>query len=228
MVAFLSISIVHHPSRSESLAAMLDELDGFDGDLHVSVDNGQGLIANARSAWAFYDPLAKWHLVLEDDLLLPRGFQRSVEAALRYAPEVAPVSFFQIAPRYTKAYDEGYCWYIDNGTNWAQALAVPTFMVDPFLAWEQREVAATHRWFCQRLYSYVQVLKMHVQMTLPCLVQHLDLPSMAGNPKKAGGTYQRTAAAFMDPAPHPEYWRVASSFTVRKNNHAKLPADQLL
>ena len=202
---------------------MLENLVG--ADVTVCADEGQGIPENYRRGWQAFDWNADWHLVMEDDLLLPRGFQQSVIGAIERAPEpLAPISFFAIAPRYRTAFNDGYSWYVDNGTNTSCALAVPKLIVEEFLAWEEVHVAPEHRWFCQRLTSFCQTFDVPVQYTLPCLVDHLGDESLTGNPKLAGGVYPRIASAFVDPAPPPEYW---DGPAFRKNNHAPKPPESL-
>jgi hypothetical protein len=202
---------------------MLGSLGGF--EVTVCSDWGQGMTENYRMGWQAFDPEADWHLVMEDDCQLPSGFQRSVVAALDHAPEWAPVSLFSIAPRYRTAYNDGFSWYVDNGTNTSVALAVPGLLVPEFLLWEAALVAPEHRWFCQRLTSFCQAQALPVQYTLPCLVEHAAPgESLAGNPTLAGGTWPRVASSFVDPAPPPEYWLGP---TIWKNNHAQKPPASL-
>jgi len=218
----VSVAVVHHPSRHDLLELMLDRID-----LNVTVceDEGQGPIENSRRAWCAYQPNSNWHLVVEDDLWLCEGFRRKLKYALEHVPDPeGAVSLFGVAGRYSDAFEAGNAWYVDNGTNWAQALLLPTETIPEFIAWEKVHVSPRHRWFCQRLTAFCQASALPVQYTLPMMVDHVGAErSLVGNPKKIGSV-ERRASCFMEQFPI-EWFDTAG--VIWRNNHKLLAPESL-
>lgn len=97
----LSISIMIHPSRKEFLPYLQERL----GDWPVAIDDGVGLIANCRNAWAMYDPTADYHCVIQDDCIICDNFLERAKAVCEKANGQA-VSFFFAQGKFYRKFKE--------------------------------------------------------------------------------------------------------------------------
>jgi hypothetical protein len=97
----MSISVMAHPARKE----FFDYLKSKLGDVPFSIDEGKGLIWNCRNAWSMYDPLADYHVVIQDDAIVCDNFMERAQDILKKAQGL-PVSFFHVSPLSYKKYRE--------------------------------------------------------------------------------------------------------------------------
>lgn len=202
----ISVAVVHKdtPERNEDLALLLERVP----TALVFTDEGEGMTATSRRAWhAGLYMNADWHVVMEDDVLPCDDFPSMAHAAIEWVPpEAIAVSMFGISSRLLRAWNADASWILDNGINWAQALAVEVSMLRGLLAWEAAYVRPEYPYWCQRVSLWAQALEAPIAVAIPSLVQHRGAGrSLIGNPPRAGGRHERLSPVFADDLP-PRPW----------------------
>lgn len=127
----LSISVMGHPKRSEFFPYLKDRL----GDVPFSIDEGKGLIWNCQNAWSMYDPLADYHVVIQDDAIVCDNFRERAVEVLKKANGL-PVSFFHVSPlsyRKYKQQREETGGIIQPGLSGGVALCLPVKLIPEML-----------------------------------------------------------------------------------------------
>lgn len=193
----LSYSIMTVPEREDLIGPLLSALDV---EPHAIIEDrdGDGLWPTARRAWESHNPLATHHLVLQDDVVpvphLIVGCEQMLDCSP--GPDKSVVSLFGIKKVLKDAYAEGYSFLCGTGISWAQGLILPTPVIGEFLAWCDEFVRPDYKWDDARLSLFCLNMGYPVYTTIPCLLEHLDVPSTVGNPRLAGGQHERRAAVF--------------------------------
>ncbi len=169
----ISVAIVAHPSRDWMVEELVDGLDTGNRKLTVCRDDYlEGIWQNSRRAWLAYDPDATHHLVLEDDVLPSRDVLAGIEFSLAHLKErdQCIVRFFSDNP-YLKTYALGS--FIELDTLTAQALVLPTGLIDSFMDWTVVNTA-DNVWLADaRLSLWAHDCRIPVYHTIPSLFEHL-------------------------------------------------------
>ena len=75
----LSISVMAHPSREKYFGYLKERL----GDIPFAIDTeSKGVWENCKRAWKLYDPMADFHLVVQDDAIVCDDFLEKANATL--------------------------------------------------------------------------------------------------------------------------------------------------
>ena len=138
----VSVAIMAHPERRQ----WAEELHArFGGTLFF--DPGDGLIANARQSLAAYDPLASYHLVLQDDAIPAVDLIAALERCIPVVGR-APICLYTTGRKNTtwgdrirdrardRAHDAlsaGASWIRDWGPTWAVCVAHPVELLPAVL-----------------------------------------------------------------------------------------------
>src|SRR5690606_29262816 len=86
----ISYAVVGHRSRRKAAEKLAASVGGS-----LSLDLGEtGSNANHDLAWGMFSESADWHVVLEDDAVIPEGFLEAVPRALSQTPSEGAVSFY--------------------------------------------------------------------------------------------------------------------------------------
>ena len=179
----VSFTVMAHPKRrewAEELAVQIPATITWDqrNDRH---DTGLRAIKA-------YDVNADYHVVVQDDALLPKDFADSVREALRWVPD-EPVSFYYggkgnsrskhvEAWRHAKA--AGASWLARKGPIWGPAIAYPTVNISSLIYFfESSEVQNYDR----RVMKFYQSVGQLCWYSLPSLVEHRqeNNPSLCGH-----------------------------------------------
>lgn len=151
----------------------------------------QGCWPTVRRAWI--DGLTKdgtHHLVVTDDLTLPEGFWVAAHKAITLFPE-SPISLFTVMKGAQAA--PGH-WCVSWGFTGA-ANILPTYMIGPFLHWEERYVRSGCPHDDIRLTAWATDQKIPVLHPVPCLVNHGAFPSVV---KDTLGKEHSVASVYQD------------------------------
>ncbi len=169
----ISGAISLYPARRLMVEDMLKKLDIGDRKFTIQVDtNLEGVWANAQKAWRSYDPDATHHLVMEDDLLLPRDLMAGIEEGLKYVPEGMVMSLFQMGGMIWTAGELGSSWAVSTGCS-AQGLVVPVDIIEDWIEWSLRNCKEHVIGADWRLAMYASFHGIKFWHTCPTLVEHL-------------------------------------------------------
>lgn len=196
----VSIAIMAHPRRKRYVAELLAMLPGavvvWD-EKNIRWDTGR------RSMLAF-DPDADWHLVVQDDALLCRGFIRQVHAALAEV-EGGPVAFYcgktgKFGSVLSKdvmrnASRSGQHFFKAPGPWWGPAVAIKPQDIPAMIEWcDPRDDVPNYD---RRMSRYFESIGRLCWYSVPCLVEHrtgANDPSLVPGRGISAG---RTAAIWM-------------------------------
>lgn len=151
----------------------------------------QGCWPTVRRAWLNgLTQESTHHLVLTDDLTLPKGFWLAANKAITLFPE-SPISLFTVMKGARAA--RGH-WCVSWGFTGA-ANILPTHMIGPFLQWEERNVRSGCPHDDIRLTAWATDQRIPVLTPVPCLVNHGTLPSVV---KDTVGKLHSEASVYQD------------------------------
>lgn len=211
----LSVSVSHHPSRSERLAPLLEALGhSHGGRPRVVVDDRGEPPSLVGLRYTFLQsavplPGATHHLVLQDDAVLCRDFVMTLGRALAARPQhaVAPYSNRQACHR---AREKQLPWAELFGEIWGIAVALPALWWWEFLAFQRDAFLPEARFSSDgQLRVWLAFRGRSTWATVPSLLDHAAGPSLIGHnakPSRAawaltpdlsglGIDWQRTAGA---------------------------------
>jgi hypothetical protein len=193
----VSIAIMAHPKRKRFLPVLLERLPGA----VVVWDQGNNRWDTGRRSMLAFDPEADWHLVVQDDSLLCRGFLAQVHGALAEV-EDGPVAFYcgrngRFGSRRSSdvmraAFQSGEHWIKEPGPYWGPAVAVRTQDIPAMIEWcDPRDDVP---YYDLRMARYFDSIGRLCWYSVPSLVDHrtgADNPSLV---KGRGNSMGRTAA----------------------------------
>jgi hypothetical protein len=214
-----------HPARIRQARDLRDrhpELNAI-----VITDSGRSSLGCAQAAWRAVTPDATHHLVLQDDVELCEGFLDAVLAAVAIRPGDALALFTEWGSRTAQLSRIAAI----RGAGWAEAvdeyvpslaLVLPAETARRFGRYAARDGVAADD---VAMRAFLDELGMAAYVCLPNLVEHRDVPSVAGNDEmgerrsvcyfaRASMTSPRTVAG-LDVVPHFSWWEGRSVCCVR-------------
>jgi hypothetical protein len=178
----LSAAIMAHPSRTEQVARTLDRLDR---PVPVTWDEHNDRWDTGRRAMLAYDPECTHHVVIQDDLIIPRDLLAGLERALTHVPANAPLCGHvgrvrpaqdRVRELVAQAQKAGASFLTMTQLYWGPLIVVPTAAIramidycDPLTGIENYDL---------RLSRYWETEGVRVWYTWPCVVDHDDGPSL--------------------------------------------------
>jgi hypothetical protein len=183
-VTQLSISVMAHPSRERYFPYLMDKL----GNPPISVDEGWGIWENCKRAWQLHDPTARYHVVIQDDALIARDFQRLAEQEIERRPGHA-FSFYwgnkedhrEIAVKGEPHGGVSRAWI-----SWGVAICLPVRVIDNMINFCEKLPQNLRRHDDTMISRYVQHVKIPVWYPLPSLVDHRGEDSLMNTPPDSG------------------------------------------
>lgn len=187
----LSVSIMAHPDRRAQVRALQERLIvsapvGWDNEGNAGRDPDR-IWRTARRAWELYNPAAAWHLLLQDDAVIPVGFLAAACRALDHVRCPSVVSFYTgsgrpLSPQWdrvaARADAAGASWIIGPRVMWGVALAVPTHLIPEMLAACDRFYAVPDD---MRVGRWMKRSRLEAWFSWPSLVNHPDEGSLTGH-----------------------------------------------
>lgn len=145
----------------------------------------RGTLRTARLAWSSVPPGATHHLVVQDDIILGPDFLEKVLGAIQRLPDHAIALFTEWGSRTSHAARVASL----VGANWVEAVDeyVPTqALVMPAQACLAFDEFVTHELGPEiedddALLAFIRASRIPAVVAVPNLVEHRDLPSVAGN-----------------------------------------------
>lgn len=170
--------VMAHPKREARAVALAEQLGAG-----IVWDRGRGLWDTARRAWLEQD--GEWHTVIQDDAIPSEGFAENIDRILAHAyPH--PVSWYYgtlrpkadfTEPTAAQADREGASWIEGPGPWWAVAVSVHSSLVEEMVdQCDKSRLKADDA----RYTAYFRRLGLPCLYTWPSLIDHADLPSIAG------------------------------------------------
>lgn len=141
----------------------------------------EGCWPTVKRAWA--KATGTHHLVLTDDLTLPRGFWEALNRAVSMFP-VSPLTLLTVKKSALVALERGH-WCISWGCTGA-ANVLPSHMIGSFIEWQESNIRADCPHDDVRLTAWATAHEIGVLTPIPCLVQHGLFPSVIEDSPRLG------------------------------------------
>lgn len=192
----ISMSVMAHPKRKE----YFDYLQNALGGVPMSVDTGFGIWENCKRAWQMHDPLADFHVVIQDDGIICKDFKKRAEEFIEKhnQPNRAFNFYFGTRANFDKS-------VIANGINngfivlkrntWGLAICLPVSEIK-----EMIEDCDKMKHVPQddiRIGRYLAKKKFDVCYPMPCFIDHRLGESLVGDQGRF-----RKALKFIDHESH--------------------------
>lgn len=170
-----------HPDRREQVSGILDRLDRA---VEVTWDRIHEPWDTGRRAMLAFDAAADYHVVIQDDVLVPRDLLAGLERALEYVPEGSPLGGYigMIRPcphgvaKATKRADrEGASWIVFPEPIWGPLICVPTACIEEMVQFCD---GLDMRNYDLRVSRYFKEKGVDVWFPWPSIVDHADGPSL--------------------------------------------------
>lgn len=202
----VSAAVMTHPSRLGAARRLCAALAPIHARVAVDPepDAAPGAMRSARLAWAAADPDAGHHMVVQDDVELSDGFADAVAASVALHPDAA-ISFFaewgsRTAALVRLAALSGASWVpMINPYVPTQALVLPSRLAADLAAFLRGETADDEP-DDEAVLRFLERRGTRMLVSVPNLVEHLDLPSLTGN---TGHGVRRAACFLPGPVPGP-------------------------
>lgn len=184
----LSASIMAHPVRADEVNQLLATLDR---NVPVYWDNegppsgkADRVWRTARGAWLLADPLADWHVLMQDDAVPCTDLLAGLERALEHVPPDAVVSPYLGAGRTVPARWEalakaadlaGASWVRTQKLMWGVCIVLPVNLVSEMIDRADRRPGIPDD---MRVAGWAERTGRDVWYAWPSLVDHRKVPSL--------------------------------------------------
>ncbi|MFB7588381.1 hypothetical protein [Streptomyces sp. NPDC056169] len=185
--------VMTHPRRSHAARALSAEL----GDLRIVMDphpGGSNALITSIEAWGAYAADATHHLVLQDDVIVRPDLLRQVRRAAELFPDAA-LSFYA---NWDSLNGAAARLALMAGCGWVEAVrweffptlatVLPVRLLDEYGRFAEA-AAQVHFEDDEVLFDFLQVKGVPGYVSVPALVEHGDLASLVGNPKRRAACY---------------------------------------
>jgi hypothetical protein len=197
----ISVAIMAHRKRELWVPDLERQLPGVQTVWDVRSDRWD---TGSRALMA-HDKDAEWHMVVQDDALLPPDFFEGVKRMLKFVPAYHPVGLYygSVRPRehetrslIARAEQENAPFIVHNGPWWGVGIILPTCQIRDVVKWgdEESRIPNYDRRIA-RYYAYHQIPCYYPQ---PSLIEHRHGPE---NPSLVPGRFSlnRRAWRFVGP-----------------------------
>lgn len=179
----ISLAIMAHPKRELWVPELEEKLPGAE----VVWDKINDRWDTGRRSLAAFDPAADYHVVIQDDALVPENFMRILAEAMDNLPADGPVGLYfgKTRPRqattarlFTLARKHNASWIRYPGPWWGVGIAVPTKDIGRIILYGDARTDIAN--YDLKIARYYQSLNKHCNYTFPSLVDHRteDNPSL--------------------------------------------------
>lgn len=161
----LSISVMMHPSRREYLPYLTERL----GPVPVAMDRGRGVWDTCRRAWEC--ATGDWHLVIQDDALICKGFHQ------RIAPLLTERTAYSLYFGWRAKFEASAPGYLAAGgvtlpsLHWGLAVCLPRELIKPMLEFGEASTLDP-KLDDTRISRFLRSVNVPVRYPLPSLVDH--------------------------------------------------------
>lgn len=178
----LSAAIMAHPSRSDYVERTLAKLDRA---TPVVWDEINDRWDTGRRAMLMADSRCTHHVVIQDDLLIPRDLLAGLERTLQHVPRGVPLCGYigRVRPAADRMRelaaqaDQKHASFVTlRQLLWGPLIVVPLEAVVPMITMCDHLDGITN--YDLRLSRYWEEMNVRVWYTWPCVVDHADGPSL--------------------------------------------------
>jgi hypothetical protein len=152
-----------------------------------------------------YDKDADWHMVVQDDALLPPDFYEGVKKMLKFVPASSPVGLYygRVRPREQEARGlteraerENASFIVHNGPWWGVGIVLPTAHIREVVKWGDEQSRIPN--YDRRISRYYAHERIPCYYPFPSLIEHRH---GEGNPSLVPGRFSlnRRAWKFVGP-----------------------------
>ena len=188
----ISISVMAHPKRAEFFDYIKQKL----GDVPFSIDEkSEGCAINGQRSWSMFDPLADWHIVIQDDAIICDNFIERAEKVIEQAIKnnCGAVSFHwgkraRMEDRSKKGLKEGFI--ISKWLHWGVAVCIKTELVRPMLEHVNKMNIPQDD---TRIANFLMKNEIKIYYPMPSLIDHRKGESLVKDPGQ-----NRVAYKFID------------------------------
>ena len=170
-MAKVSISIMAHPQRK----AYIPYLESKLGKVPIAWDEGRGIWDTCRRAWLMHDPLADYHIVVQDDALIGKDFMKQAAAIMK---RDLIYSFYIGRPRFInqilRAKSLKCTHLLKRNIHHEICLGFPTKRITPMIELCDALHADSDRY----INKYVTANNLKVWFTMPSLIDHRNEGSL--------------------------------------------------
>lgn len=173
----LSVAIMAHPNRASRIPYLLQALD-YPTAVVMDTKNDRWE-TGARSLMA-YNQNAEYHLVVQDDAVIPKNFIPILHEALDEVPENSPLALYiGNIRRFTKTIEKSMhsnvSWIRMPGVNWGVGLVIPTKHIPDLVEFGNKRPEPNYD---MRISRFYERRKIDCWYPFPSLVDHDSLPSL--------------------------------------------------
>lgn len=173
----ITVTVMAHPKRKAQAEALYTELAKqpfYKCSITWDQKNSEWHTGK-RALKAHLD--GDWHIVLQDDAIIPPNFYEHALAAIQHVPLKTLVSFYtgtvkpfpgRVKSAVRRANEKGYCWLKGYLLFWGVGIAIPTDQILPMLDF----VAGHTEPYDTRIGYFYQRNMLPVLYTNPSLVDH--------------------------------------------------------
>jgi len=171
----LSVAIMAHQKREAwvpDLAAKLPNVTTVWDRKNDRWDTG------SRALMA-HDGKSEWHMVVQDDSLLPLDFYAGVQRMLNYVPPLHPVGLYygRVRPRQQETYGlsskarrEKASFIVHNGPWWGVGIVIPTAQTRLIVNWGDQNTSIPN--YDRRIARWYGEQGIPCYYTVPSLIEH--------------------------------------------------------
>ena len=174
-----SLSIMAHPKRRSEALALEEKLQKYQfKELNITWDKKNNeWDTGERALRAGIKAGCDWHLVLQDDAIIPDDFYKHVSNAIKFVPTKSLISLYTgkarpLKKRITVAVSKSrYCsWLKSDLLFWGVGIIIPTSHIEPMLEYAETRTEQ----YDTRIGIFYQRNMLPVYYTMPSLVDHDD------------------------------------------------------
>ena len=196
----LSVAIMAHKKREEWVPDLESQLPGVTTVWDKKNDRWD---TGARSLVA-HNGKSEWHMVVQDDALLPPDFYEGVKKMLRSAPPEHPVGLYygRVRPRAidtenltAKAKKEKASFIVHNGPWWGVGIVIPTAHTKDIVNWGDKNPQIPN--YDRRISRWYGQMDIPCYYTVPSLIEHRTENNPSLVPGRTG--QNRRAWEFLGP-----------------------------
>jgi hypothetical protein len=171
----LSVAIMAHPKREAWVPDLEKQLPG----VSTVWDRKNDRWDTGTRALLSYDPKSDWHMVVQDDALLPPDFFEGVQKMLTYVPAYHPVGLYygRVRPReqdirslVAKAHQTNAPFIVHNGPWWGVGIVLPTSQIEDVVRWGNDQSRIPN--YDRRIARYYARENIPCYYPQPSLIQH--------------------------------------------------------
>jgi hypothetical protein len=171
----LSVAIMAHSKREQWVPDLEAQLPG----VRTVWDRKNDRWDTGSRALLAYDQDAEWHMVVQDDSLLPPDFFEGVKKMLGFVPPYHPVGLYYgaVRPReqetrgmIARAQRENASFIVHNGPWWGVGIVLPTRQIRDVVRWGDEQSRIPN--YDRRISRYYSSIDTPCYYPQPSLIQH--------------------------------------------------------